>query len=487
LRGGVAARRGWGRRRGREGGGAEAGEGRKGLSSPGCDGARGDVEDGTVRGTAAIAPWPLATRRTVRDRQAEELGGRRCRNPIVGASQRSGPLSIERTVWINATRGGVVRPSTLVILHNLLQNTIFLPHHQDSLLYIFFSRIHHPLYTSFITTTTRGPTPHPLPFLLPSTPPPPLSLSHPAGSSVGFASPTPPADGGRGVGCPAGQAATTKCRPRAAAACSPTSCAPISSALLAELALYPFLRRPACPSMPPPARGSPASSSTRAHLPLPLPLRSRAPRTDRAGRRAPRGTIGGRRACRGGAWRPEKVRVEARVPLPCSGGGARGGPVVLQRRSSRCRPEAWGCSAAVELHGQRVPPSARVGMPVCAGGGRGGRAASVAQAGGSSSCRRAAPFHARGGAPWPARRAREAEPAVFPSSPSLRFLCFASTAPRGWRRRRSRAANGGTGLPPREGARRGTRGPALMSSLLDSASFDVDPRRRENEGGAPVH
>jgi hypothetical protein len=39
LRGGVAARRGWGRRRGREGGGAEAGEGRKGLSSPGCDGA----------------------------------------------------------------------------------------------------------------------------------------------------------------------------------------------------------------------------------------------------------------------------------------------------------------------------------------------------------------------------------------------------------------------------------------------------------------
>jgi hypothetical protein len=107
LRGGVAARRGWGRRRGREGGGAEAGEGRKGLSSPGCDGARGDVEDGTVRGTAAIAPWPLATRRTVRDRQAEELGGRRCRNPIVGASQRSGPLSIERTVWINATRGGL--------------------------------------------------------------------------------------------------------------------------------------------------------------------------------------------------------------------------------------------------------------------------------------------------------------------------------------------------------------------------------------------
>jgi hypothetical protein len=148
--------------------------------------------------------------------------------------------------------------------------------------------------------------------------------------------------------------------------------------------------------------------------------------------------------------------------------------------------------AAGELHGPageipRRPPSARVGTAVCAGGGRGGRAASVAQADGSSSCRRAAPSML--GAPWPARRTREAEPTVFPSSPSLRLPCFASTAPRGRRRQRRAVAGSsrGTSLPAREGAWRGTRGPARMSSLLDCAFFSVDPRRRENEGGAPVH
>jgi hypothetical protein len=114
-------------------------------------------------------------------------------------------------------------PSTLVILQNLLQNKIFLPHHQDSLLHISIFRIHNPLSFSFIPATTRGAhtSSSPFPFYPPHRPS--LSLSHPAGSSAGVASPTPPENGGGGGGCPASQAATTKCQPRAAAARSPTS------------------------------------------------------------------------------------------------------------------------------------------------------------------------------------------------------------------------------------------------------------------------
>jgi hypothetical protein len=46
------------------------------------------------------------------------------------------------------------------------------------------------------------------------------------------------------------------------------------------------------------------------------------------------------------AWSSSRRRVEARAPLPCSGGGARGGPAMLRRRSSRCGPDARGCGAA---------------------------------------------------------------------------------------------------------------------------------------------
>jgi hypothetical protein len=102
------------------------------------------------------------------------------------------------------------------------QNIPTSPYHQDSLLHISFSRIHNPLSFSFIPTTTRGAhsSSSPFPFYPPHHPP---SLSHPAGSSAGTASPTPSADGGGGGGCPASQAATTKCRPRAAATRSATS------------------------------------------------------------------------------------------------------------------------------------------------------------------------------------------------------------------------------------------------------------------------
>jgi hypothetical protein len=64
---------------------------------------------------------------------------------------------------------GLIRPSTLVLLHLLIQNGIFHPTHPYSLLYTYFSRIHHPSYFSFIPTT--GPT-H-LFYHLPPSPPPP--------------------------------------------------------------------------------------------------------------------------------------------------------------------------------------------------------------------------------------------------------------------------------------------------------------------------
>jgi hypothetical protein len=47
----------------------------------------------------------------------------------------------------------LLRPSTLVLLRLLLQNEIYLPGQRDCLLYIYFSRIHHPLFLSFISTT----------------------------------------------------------------------------------------------------------------------------------------------------------------------------------------------------------------------------------------------------------------------------------------------------------------------------------------------
>jgi hypothetical protein len=75
----------------------------------------------------------------------------------------------------------IFRPSTLVILQNLLQNRIFLHRHQNSLLYIYFSRTHHALSPSFIPTTTCGAHSSfsPFPFTLPTAPSqlhPPISL-----------------------------------------------------------------------------------------------------------------------------------------------------------------------------------------------------------------------------------------------------------------------------------------------------------------------
>jgi hypothetical protein len=75
--------------------------------------------------------------------------------------------------------GTVLRLSTLVVLQNLLQNGIYHHTHSDSLLYIPFSRIYHPLYPYFIPTALRRDppvslTPHLSPHHLP--PPPPRSF-----------------------------------------------------------------------------------------------------------------------------------------------------------------------------------------------------------------------------------------------------------------------------------------------------------------------
>jgi hypothetical protein len=51
------------------------------------------------------------------------------------------------------TIGSALRPSTLVVLQNLLQNRIFHPCHRNSLLHIHYYRIHAPPYFSFIPTT----------------------------------------------------------------------------------------------------------------------------------------------------------------------------------------------------------------------------------------------------------------------------------------------------------------------------------------------
>jgi hypothetical protein len=50
----------------------------------------------------------------------------------------------------------MIRPSTLVILQNLLQNRIFPPYHQYSLLHIYFYRTHLPLYLNSISATSGG-------------------------------------------------------------------------------------------------------------------------------------------------------------------------------------------------------------------------------------------------------------------------------------------------------------------------------------------
>jgi hypothetical protein len=117
-----------------------------------------------------------------------------------------------------ATAGCVVRPSTLVILYPLLQNGIFLPGHQNSLLYIHSSRIHsssisllQPNYPCTDPLVSLSPS-FPLP-TAPSHPSPYLSLSPRVPSRTGRTSSSPPV--GRSVGPFHGSpAATLRTRPR---------------------------------------------------------------------------------------------------------------------------------------------------------------------------------------------------------------------------------------------------------------------------------
>jgi hypothetical protein len=111
--------------------------------------------------------------------------------------RRDFPVSLEETAaqgenWKSLLQGlfqftiaDGLRPSTLVILHLLLQNRTFHPTHLYSLLYILFFYTHHPLNLTFIPTIrahfhflfpspTSQPPPQP-PF--PSLPPPHLASS----------------------------------------------------------------------------------------------------------------------------------------------------------------------------------------------------------------------------------------------------------------------------------------------------------------------
>jgi hypothetical protein len=107
-----------------------------------------------------------------------------------------------------------IRPFTLVLLHLLLQNGIYLPGQRDSLLYIYSSRIRHPSFLSFISTThaRTHSSASPLSFypLTGHLPPIPLSLSHSATSSPPSAGVLP------GAGCSRDRARARGRRP-----CSP--------------------------------------------------------------------------------------------------------------------------------------------------------------------------------------------------------------------------------------------------------------------------
>jgi hypothetical protein len=101
----------------------------------------------------------------------------------------------------------IIRPSTLVILQNLLQNRIFRLRHRDFLLHFHFSRTHLPLHLNSISTTSDGTHSSTLSPSLPTNPPVPRrphqcvpSLRH----GVGPASPPPTLQHSRG-GRPPGQ------------------------------------------------------------------------------------------------------------------------------------------------------------------------------------------------------------------------------------------------------------------------------------------
>jgi hypothetical protein len=179
--------------------------------------------------------------------------------------------------------------STRVILQNLLQNRIFLPPHQDSLLYISFPRINHPSSTSFVPTTTRGahsssspfPSPPPPPSLSPTPPaPPPVPLLPPRrrmeAQERGARPARPPPPG-------AGRARPRRARPPSL---PPPARPPIHAA--AGAPAHPCLRRRAAPCLFRRAHISPSSSG--------LELRARIEKADelvaaeleaRAGRAGP--------------------------------------------------------------------------------------------------------------------------------------------------------------------------------------------------------
>jgi hypothetical protein len=256
-----------------------------------------------------------------------------------------------------------VRLSTLVLLHILLQNRIFLPRHRDPLLHIHFSCIRLPLFLSFIPTTRSHSN-----FLSPphQLPPPHADTPTPALSSALLAAP---------IHAPLAHGLRLTCSP-------------------ARLPCSPLPRSRAAASMPPPAHASKPQSCSASPVLRGGGLQGREAELEQQqahpwcrGRQCPwRSGWGGSPLDLGGA--PREGGAPAAPYLPISGSGRGKG-----RRAGPWRHGAAGRPA------RRAPTRGGpcCGWYPCAWAGRRGGASGVARRGvggpmppSRSTCRRRA-------------------------------------------------------------------------------------------------